>query len=147
MILCDVTLHYRPIQMTQVTRNYVTYPDGMRMVFLRRVDDILCFHRLTGFFIIYLFFVIPLFFVEKGNSVLCFGMTNCVTIAKYVARFIESTHSLRGTVVLKLQSPKTRIELMSFFCEMTLQSMPKTIFDDKSTMVQFMAWCHHAISH
>ena len=36
---------------------------------------------------------------------------------------------------------------MSASCEIALRWMPENTFDDKSTLVQVMAWCHQATSH
>ena len=36
---------------------------------------------------------------------------------------------------------------MSTSCEIALKWMPQNIFDDKSTLVPVMAWCHQATSH
>ena len=40
-----------------------------------------------------------------------------------------------------------RIKFVSTFCEIGLRWMPQNTFDDKSTLVQVMAWCHQAASH
>ena len=40
-----------------------------------------------------------------------------------------------------------RIKFVSTYCEIALRWMPLYTFDDKSTMVQVMAWCHQATGH
>ena len=40
-----------------------------------------------------------------------------------------------------------RIKFMSTFCEIAHRWMPQKTFDDKSTLVQVMAWCLQAPSH
>ena len=47
-----MTSRYRPIRKSQVLRLYLRYPNGMPMVHLRKVDDILCFHILAFVIII-----------------------------------------------------------------------------------------------
>ena len=39
------------------------------------------------------------------------------------------------------------IDTLSNSCETALRSMPQNPSDDKSTLVQVMAWCHQAASH
>ena len=39
------------------------------------------------------------------------------------------------------------IQIMSTSCEITLRGMPENMCDDKSTLVQVVAWCHQAPSH
>ena len=40
-----------------------------------------------------------------------------------------------------------RIDLMNTSCEIALEWMPGNMFDDKSTLVEVMAWCRQATSH
>ena len=41
----------------------------------------------------------------------------------------------------------SRIIILSISCEIALGWMPQDFTDDKSTLVQVMAWCHQATSH
>ena len=47
-------------------------------------------------------------------------------------------------VIFKLIS---RINILSILCEIVLSWMPQDLTDDKSTLVQVMAWCRQATSH
>ena len=47
-------------------------------------------------------------------------------------------------VIFKLVS---RINILSISCEIVLRWTPQDVTDDKSTLVQVMAWCHQATSH
>ena len=40
-----------------------------------------------------------------------------------------------------------RIKFMSTSCEIAHRWLPHNTFDDKSTLVRVMAWCHQAMSH
>ena len=42
---------------------------------------------------------------------------------------------------------KSRAEFLSISCEIALRWMPQDFTDDKSTLVQVMAWCRQATSH
>ena len=48
-------------------------------------------------------------------------------------------------VILKVWSPNTRSKCTS--CEIVIRWMPQNTFDDKSTLVQVMAWCCQATIH
>ena len=41
----------------------------------------------------------------------------------------------------------TRLDIWNISCEIALRWMPQNTFDDKSTLVQVMAWCCQATSH
>ena len=47
-------------------------------------------------------------------------------------------------VIFKLTS---RVAIFSISCEIALRWMPQDFTDDKSTLVQVMAWCRQASSH
>ena len=47
-------------------------------------------------------------------------------------------------VIFKLTS---RVHILSIWCEIALRWMPLDFTDDKSTLVQVMAWCRQATSH
>ena len=41
----------------------------------------------------------------------------------------------------------SRVDILSISCEIALRWMPQDFTDDKSTLVQVMAWCRQATSH
>ena len=41
-----------------------------------------------------------------------------------------------------ISEPMLRIKFMRTSCDIAFRLMPQNIFDDKSTLVQVMAWCH-----
>ena len=41
----------------------------------------------------------------------------------------------------------SRVDILSISCKIALRWMPQDFTDDKSTLVQVMAWCHQATSH
>ena len=43
--------------------------------------------------------------------------------------------------------PISTIIILIIFCEIIIRWMPHDLTDDKSTLVQVMAWCHQATSH
>ena len=47
-------------------------------------------------------------------------------------------------VILKVT---LRVDILSISCEIVLKWMQRDLADDKSTLVQAMAWCHQATSH
>ena len=47
-------------------------------------------------------------------------------------------------VIFKLTS---RVDILSISCEIALRWMTQDFIDDKSTLVQVMAWCRQATSH
>ena len=47
-------------------------------------------------------------------------------------------------VIFKL---KSRLNILSISCEITLRWIQQDLIDDKSALVQVMAWCHQATSH
>ena len=47
-------------------------------------------------------------------------------------------------IIFKLMS---RVDILSISCEIALRGMPRDFTDDKSTLVQVLAWCRQATSH
>ena len=63
--------------------------------------------------------------------------------------FINSLSTGRCGCYLKLVifKPVWRMIILSISGEIVLKWMPQDLTDDKSTLVQVMAWCHQATSH
>ena len=61
---------------------------------------------------------------------------------------LELVHQpLWDVVVIIVYSVMLKLILWSRSCEIALRWMPLNTFDDKSTLVQVMTWCHQASSH
>ena len=76
---------------------------------------------------------------NKDDPAVCFTRSQCV----------NSLAPGRCGCYLKLVVFKlvSRINILSISCEIVLRWTPQDLTDDKSTLVQVMAWCRQATSH
>ena len=59
----------------------------------------------------------------------------------------ELTYGPVGSYKSVISERMSWINFMSISCQITLRWMPQNTFDDKSTLVQVMAWCRQAPIH
>ena len=64
-----------------------------------------------------------------------------------ILKSIISKHMLRIKSMPHNHMVMAFIKFMGVSCEIRVRWMPQNTFDDQSTLVQVMAWCHQAPSH
>ena len=70
-----------------------------------------------------------------------------VSVVVEILSYFLLTHCGLGDFIWVLFRPITVIDGWDTCCEITLRRMSLDLTDDKSTLVQVMAWCHQAASH